>query len=99
MILPFNLASLLLRLLIDNYPEAMTDSESSVHLICISLQYFYVTWISPWYYMSFTAVVFRLVVNVQNIQNSRFWVILDIRRIKILCQNIYGGKLGKDNEF
>ena len=61
-ILPLNLATLLLRLLIHNYPEALADYQTFVHLLCISLQHYYVTWISPWYYMSITAILFRFAI-------------------------------------
>ena len=60
-ILPFNLASPLLRLLIYNYPEALAYYESSIPLICVSFGHFYGTWISSWYYMSITAIIFRSV--------------------------------------
>ena len=58
-ILPFNLASPLLRLLIEYYPEALAHYKTSVPLICASFQFFYGTWISSWYYMSVTAIMFR----------------------------------------
>ena len=53
------MASPVLRLLIDNYPEALADYEPSIYLICNSNMYLYGTWISSWYYMSITAIIFR----------------------------------------
>ena len=58
-ILPLNLAAAILRLLIDNKTEAVLDYEPRVPQICVSLINLYSTWISPCYYMSITAIVFR----------------------------------------
>ena len=59
MIHPFNLATAILRLLMDNYREAFREYEPYVPVICVSLQHFYGTWISCWYYMSAIAIIFR----------------------------------------
>ena len=59
MIHPFNLATAILRLLMDNYREAFREYEPYVPIICVSLQHFYGTWISCWYYMSAIAIIFR----------------------------------------
>ena len=57
--LPLNLATAILRLLIETHPEAMVDYEPLVPQLCVSLVNFYTTWISPSYYMSIVAIVFR----------------------------------------
>ena len=59
LILPFNLATAILRLLIDNHPEALADYQPLVPQLCNYLAEFYVAWINPCYYMSITAIVFR----------------------------------------
>ena len=59
LILPFNLATAILRLLIDNYNEALADYHALVPQLCNYLAEFYVAWINPCYYMSITAIVFR----------------------------------------
>ena len=57
--LPLNLATAILRLLIENYPEALADYEPLVPQLCNNLAEFHVAWINPCYYMSITAIVFR----------------------------------------
>ena len=59
MIIPWNLAGGILRLLVNNYPEDLEEYEQYIPMICISLQHLYGTWISPWYYMSISAILFR----------------------------------------
>ena len=59
LILPFNLATAILRLLIDNHPVALAEYQPLVPQLCVRLLNLYSTWISPSYYMSLVAIVFR----------------------------------------
>ena len=59
MILPLNLATAILRLLIDDQSEALADYEPLVPQLCVSLINFYMAWSSPCNWMSIHAIVFR----------------------------------------
>ena len=59
LIVPFNLSTAILRVLTDLYPEDLHEFVKLIPLMCVSLQHFYGTWISFWYYMSVSAIVFR----------------------------------------
>ena len=60
-ILPFSLAESILRVLIDANPEEFEEYKLNIPEMCYSIQQYYNTWISPCYYMSIVAIIYRFV--------------------------------------
>ena len=60
-ILPFSLAEAILRVLIDANPEEFEEYKLNIPEMCYSIQQYYNTWISPCYYMSIVAIIYRFV--------------------------------------
>ena len=76
LIVPFNLSTAILRVPTDLYPDDLHEFVKSIPLMCVSLQHFYGTWISFWYYMSVSAIVFRFVMvkySDRGLANDRYY--------------------------